>query len=79
MIDGLSPKSFLSEFDTDDQLKIAFDTYADNLLRAYYAKDEGEVKKILKESRDLLNGSGLADYIAFVEKKVKDEKLALRY
>lgn len=79
VIDGLSPKSFLSEFDTDDQLKIAFDTYADNLLRAYYAKDEGEVKKILKESRDLLNGSGLADYIAFVEKKVKDEKLALRY
>lgn len=79
VVDGLSPKSFLSEFDTDDKLKIAFDTYTDNLLRAYYAKDEGEVKKILKESRELLNGSGLSDYIAFVEKKVKDEKLELRY
>lgn len=79
VLDGLSPKTYLSEWDKDGKLKIAFDSYNDNILRAYYAKNEDEVKKILKETRELLKNANLEDYIAYVEKKVNDENLVLRY
>jgi putative aldouronate transport system substrate-binding protein len=72
VIDGSSPKSFIFEFENGDNLNIALDTYNENLLRAYYSKSEAEAKKILNESKKLLEKSGLDDYLKLIEKKEKE-------
>ncbi|MEC1524501.1 extracellular solute-binding protein [Neobacillus niacini] len=72
VIDGSSPKSFIYEYENGDNLNIALDTYNENLLRAYYSKSEDEAKKILEDSKKLLEKSGLEDYIKLIEKKEKE-------
>ncbi|MEH7273653.1 extracellular solute-binding protein [Neobacillus vireti] len=72
VIDGSSPKSFIFEYENGDNLNIALDTYNENLLRAYYSKSEDEAKKILEDSKKLLEKSGLEDYIKLIEKKEKE-------
>lgn len=72
VVDGSTPKSFIFEFKNGDNLNIALDTYNDNLLRAYYSKSEEEAKKILDDSKKLLEKAGLDDYIKLIEKKEKE-------
>lgn len=79
IVDGLSVKTFIDEFDKEGKLKIAFDTYDANMLRAYYVKTEDESEKILQESRDLLNAAGLKEFIKFVEEKAAAEDLQVRF
>jgi putative aldouronate transport system substrate-binding protein len=72
VIDGSSPKTFIFEFENGDNLNIALDTYNENLLRAYFSKSKEEAKKILKDSKELLEKAGLNDYIKLLEEKEKD-------
>ena len=72
VIDGSTPKSFIFEFENGDNLNIALDTYNENLLRAYYSKSEEEAAQILHESKELLEKSGLNEYIELIEEKEKE-------
>ncbi len=72
VIDGSTPKSFIFELENGDNLNIALDTYNENLLRAYYSKSEKEAAQILQDSKELLEKSGLNEYIKLIEKKEKE-------
>ena len=78
IIDGSTPKSFIFEFENGDNLNIALDTYNENLLRAYYSESEEEAKQILQQSKDLLEKSGLDEYIELIEEK-EAEGTTIRY
>ncbi len=72
VIDGSTPQTFIYESKNGENLNIALETYNENLLRAYYSKSEDEAKKILEDSKKLLEKSGLNDYIKILEDKEKE-------
>ena len=79
VIDGMTPKSFLFEFDGGEgNLEKALDKYNEDLVRAYYAKTPKEAKKILDESRENLEKNGLSEFCEFLEGK-EASGITIRY
>ncbi|RDY27099.1 extracellular solute-binding protein [Romboutsia weinsteinii] len=70
VIDGMTPKSFLYEFDGGKgDLEAALTRYNEDLERAYYAKSSSEAKKILDDSLKNLEKNGLSKFCEFLKEK----------
>ena len=70
IIDGMTPRSYLFEFEGDDgKLAVALDRWNDDLLRAYYAKSNEEAKKILEESANILKEANIEEFDKFLQDK----------
>lgn len=73
VIDGLYPRAYLFEFEGDDgKLSQALDEYDADLIKAYYAKTEEEVKQILDQAKKNLEDAGIAEFCKFLEDKEKE-------
>ncbi|OME87981.1 ABC transporter [Paenibacillus sp. FSL A5-0031] len=70
--DTYAPTAFLGEFAKETELKAALDNYDESLKRAYYAKSQDQVTKILESASEQLKAAGLDDYLALLEKKDSD-------
>lgn len=68
--DTYAPTAFLGEFAKETELKAALDNYDESLKRAYYAKSQDQVTKILESASEQLKAAGLDDYLALLEKKI---------
>lgn len=70
VIDGMTPKSFLYEFDGGKgDLEAALTRYNEDLERAYYAKSSSEAKKILDDSLKNLEKNELSKFCEFLKEK----------
>jgi len=79
VIDGMTPKSFLNEFEgSDGTLTTALDRYEENLVRAYYASSLEEAEEIMQGSIEGLEAAGLQDYQDFINQK-QDEGIEFIY
>lgn len=79
IVDGMTPKSFLYEFDKGEgKLDAALNRYNEDMQRAYYAKSLNEAKKILDESKKNLEKNGLNEFCKLLEKK-ESEGITIRY
>ena len=67
------PKSFLSDFPRQNELKPLLDQYKDFQVKAIFAKTAAEADKVMDNYGDLLNKAGLAEYKAMVMKLYKDD------
>lgn len=77
--DGMTPQSFLYEFENGEQLKIALDNYNESLLRAYYSDTISGAEKIMKEAKKQLDNAGIAEYIELITEKDTHENTKLKY
>nr|WP_325176684.1 extracellular solute-binding protein [Paenibacillus alkalitolerans] len=75
--DGYEPLAFLGEFEKSTELKAALDNYDDSIVRAYYAKNLAEAKKIVESASAQLKAAGLDQYIELLERKDGDPKTKL--
>ena len=79
IIDGMSVRSFLYEYEGEDgKLAQKLDAYTEDLLKAYYATSTEEAQAILEASKKDLLKAGLEDFIKFVKEK-KDSGTNLRF
>ena len=78
VVDGLTPLSFIYDFEKGADLRQALDSYSESVLRAYFSKDMAEAKKIMDEAAKRLDQNGLQEYIAFLEKK-ESENVTIAY
>lgn len=70
LIDGMTVRSFLFEFEGDEgNLSQALDAYSENLQKAYYAGSKEAAQAIIEDSKQDLLDAGLEDFIKFVEDK----------
>lgn len=72
--DGYQPLAFLGEFEQETQLKDALKKYDDSMIRAFYAKNLDEAKKIIDAAAAQLKSAGLDKYEALLMKKNADPK-----
>lgn len=73
VIDGMSPKSFLYEFEgSDGMLTTALKRYEEDLIRAFYASSVEEAQQIMDGSIEGLEAAGLNDYLDFINQKIAD-------
>lgn len=79
VVDGYTPLSFIGEFDQGTELKAAFENYDDSLIRAYYAKNLDEAKKILDSASKQLDASGLQAFLDLLKQKNADAKTHLKF
>lgn len=78
IVDGLSPKSFIPEFEKGEELELALTAYDESLIKAYYAKSEDEAQKIIDDAKKKLKNAGLEEYIKLLEQK-KSDGTTIRY
>jgi len=74
LTDGYTPLSFIGEFEHGTELKAAFENYDDSLIRAYYAKNMDEAKKILDSASKQLEATGLQQFLELLKTKDADPK-----
>jgi len=74
IVDGYTPLSFIGEFEHGTELKAAFENYDDSLIRAYYAKNTDEAKKILDSASKQLEATGLQQFLELLKTKDADPK-----
>ncbi|WP_152391811.1 extracellular solute-binding protein [Paenibacillus guangzhouensis] len=74
IVDGYTPLSFIGEFEHGTELKAAFENYDDSLIRAYYAKNMDEAKKILDSASKQLEATGLQQFLELLKTKDADPK-----
>ncbi|QUW21509.1 extracellular solute-binding protein [Sporosarcina sp. Marseille-Q4063] len=79
VVDGMTPQSFIYEFEKGEQLKIALDNYNESLIRAYYSDTMDAAKKIMDEAAKQLENAGLSEYIEFITEKDKHDNTKLKY
>lgn len=79
VVDGMTPQSFIFEYENGEQLKIALDNYNESLLRAYYSKSMDEAKSIMDAAANQLDKAGLKEYIEFITEKDSHENTKLKY
>ena len=79
VVDGMTPQSFIYEFENGEQLKIALDNYNESLVRAYYSATMDEAKKIMDEAKKQLKNAGIDEYIEFITEKDKHDNTKLKY
>jgi len=72
--DKYSTSAFIGEFEKGVELKAALDNYDESMIRAYYAKNLDEAKKIIDSAYEQLKASGLEEYEALLEQKDADPK-----
>ncbi|MDD9266696.1 extracellular solute-binding protein [Paenibacillus sp. GCM10023248] len=72
--DGYQPLAFLGEFEQETQLKDALKKYDDSMIRAFYAKNLDEAKKIIDAATAQLKSAGLDKYEELLMKKNADPK-----
>ena len=78
VVDGMTPQSYLFEFDPNGDLDTALKDYDDDLQRAFYSKSLAEAEKILDSSYKKLERAGLLEFIELLEEKDKDESTKLK-
>ncbi|MDQ8734714.1 extracellular solute-binding protein [Paenibacillus sp. LHD-38] len=79
IVDGYTPLSFIGEFEQGTELKTAFENYDDSLIRAYYAKNADEAKKILDSASKQLEATGLKQFLELLKQKDSDPKTHLKF
>ncbi|WP_018757142.1 extracellular solute-binding protein [Paenibacillus terrigena] len=79
MVDGYTPLSFISEFEHGTELKAALKNYDDSLIRAYYAKNTDEAKKILDSASKQLEATGLQQFLELLKTKDADPKTHVKF
>jgi putative aldouronate transport system substrate-binding protein len=72
--DGYQPLAFMGEFEQETQLKDALKKYDDSMVRAFYAKNLDDAKKILDSATAQLKAAGLDKYEELLAKKNADPK-----
>ncbi|MCU6708242.1 extracellular solute-binding protein [Paenibacillus sp. J5C_2022] len=77
--DGYAALAFIGEFQKGSQLSMALDKYKESVIRAYYAKNRDEAKKIMDGAAQLLKSAGIDDYIKLLEEKQKDPMTKLQF
>ncbi|WP_162309416.1 extracellular solute-binding protein [Cohnella abietis] len=79
IVDGLTPLSFIYDFDQGADLRQAIDNYNESLLRAYYSSDMQKARKIMDEAAARLDKYGLKEYVQFLENKESAEKVSIKF
>lgn len=71
IVDGMTAKAFLGEFDPKGKLEKALDRYDEDIIRAYYEKDIDAAKAIMEDSKANLMNNGLQEFCDFLEEKIQ--------
>lgn len=70
VIDGLTAKSYIYEFEGDDgSLNEALDSWDEDLLKAYYANTEEEAMTILENAAKKLQNAKIEEFCKFLDEK----------
>ena len=73
VIDGLYPRAYLFEFEgSDGNLAQALDDWDEDLVKAYYAKDDEEAKQIIDQAKKKLKDAKIEEFCKFLEDKEKE-------
>lgn len=73
VIDGLYPRAYLFEFEgSDGDLAQALDDWDEDLVKAYYAKDDDEAKQIIDQAKKKLKEAKIEEFCKFLEDKEKE-------
>lgn len=73
VIDGLYPRAYLFEFEgSDGDLAQALDDWDEDLVKAYYAKDDDEAKQIIDQAKKKLKDAKIEEFCNFLEDKEKE-------
>lgn len=70
VIDGLTPRSYLYEYEGDEgELTGALDAWDEAIVKAYYAKSKEEADAIIQAAREDLQAAGIDEYCQFLKEK----------
>ncbi|MFD1885421.1 extracellular solute-binding protein [Paenibacillus wenxiniae] len=80
IVDGLTPLSFLSEFDRGDELNQAINNYKDSLIKAYFSDNMDQARAIMNDANAQLNNGQLLDrFIQFLNQKESQDKITIKF